>query len=265
MDICYVRFCILSTLGTPQALNDTSLVNNGRQTILAPADDRECFFIPLPCHLIEGYQPQQQSQPQPQQDYQEQSVLRIPDVYPGSEFFPSRIRIFPSRIAIKEFKYFNPKNGFQALGNMIRVAHPGSRIHILTFYPSRIPDPGSKGQKGTGSLIPDPDPQHWEQQSQEEDQIMGPTAFSLHYRIQKENATAARLRAGGDTEAADGGEGGFIEEFSFEVSDLLAEAENRRRAELNATRIVADIIRNISRILLVPRCGISRDTLIYYL
>jgi hypothetical protein len=24
-----------------------------------------------------------------------------------------------------------------------------------------IPDPGSGGQKGTGSQIPDPDPQHW--------------------------------------------------------------------------------------------------------
>jgi hypothetical protein len=23
------------------------------------------------------------------------------------------------------------------------------------------PDPGSRGQKGTGSRIPDPDPQHW--------------------------------------------------------------------------------------------------------
>ncbi len=171
MDIYYVRFCIPSTFGTPQALNDTSLVNNGRQTILAPADDRECFFIPLPCHLIEGYQPQQQSQPQ--QDYQEQ------------------------------------------------------------------------------------------QQQQQEDQLMGPTAFSLHYRIQKEKATAARLRAGGDPEVADEGEGGFLEEFSFEVSDLLAEAENRRRAELNATRIVADIIRNISRILLVPRCGMSYDTSFY--
>jgi hypothetical protein len=31
-----------------------------------------------------------------------------------------------SRIRIKEFKYFNPKNCFQALGNMIRVVHPGS-------------------------------------------------------------------------------------------------------------------------------------------
>jgi hypothetical protein len=45
------------------------------------------------------------------------AVLRIRDVYPGSEFFPSliqgqkdsRIRI---RISIKGFKYFNPKNGF---------------------------------------------------------------------------------------------------------------------------------------------------------
>ncbi len=24
-----------------------------------------------------------------------------------------------------------------------------------------IPDPGSRGQKGTGSWIPDPEPQHW--------------------------------------------------------------------------------------------------------
>jgi hypothetical protein len=50
------------------------------------------------------------------------------------------------RIRIKEFKYFNPKknNGFQALENMIRVVHPESRIRMLTFYLSRIPDPGVK-------------------------------------------------------------------------------------------------------------------------
>jgi hypothetical protein len=36
---------------------------------------------------------------------------------------------------------------------MIRVVHSGSRIRILTIYPSRIPDPRSKGQKDTGSLI----------------------------------------------------------------------------------------------------------------
>ncbi len=32
---------------------------------------------------------------------------------------------------------------------MIVVVHPGSRIRNLIFYPS--PDPGSRGQKGTGS------------------------------------------------------------------------------------------------------------------
>jgi hypothetical protein len=48
-----------------------------------------------------------------------------------------------TRIRIKEFKYYNPKNCFSALGNMIRIVHPGSRIH------------GSKRHR-----IPDPDPQH---------------------------------------------------------------------------------------------------------
>jgi hypothetical protein len=75
----------------------------------------------------------------------------IPD--PGSDFFHpgSRIRIFPSRIRIKEFKYFNPKKGFLSS----RKYDPGcsSRIRILTFYPSRIPDPGSRVQKGNGSRI----------------------------------------------------------------------------------------------------------------
>jgi hypothetical protein len=68
---------------------------------------------------------------------------QIPDS--GSKFFPSWIQIFSipdpgSQIRIKEFKYFNQKNGFSALRNMIRVFHPGSgsRIWILTFYPSRI-------------------------------------------------------------------------------------------------------------------------------
>ncbi len=44
---------------------------------------------------------------------------------------------------------------------MIRVVHAGSRIldQDPDFLP--IPDPGSRGQKDTGSLIPDPDPQHW--------------------------------------------------------------------------------------------------------
>jgi hypothetical protein len=34
---------------------------------------------------------------------------------------------------------------------MIRVVHPGSRILMLTFYPSRIPDPGVKKAPDPGS------------------------------------------------------------------------------------------------------------------
>ncbi len=89
----------------------------------------------------------------------EKSVLRIRDVYPGSH--PrSRIRIFPipdrgSRIRIKELKYFNPKKGFLSsrkydpgCSSLIRIPDPDSE-----FFPIPDPDPGSRGQKGTGSLI----------------------------------------------------------------------------------------------------------------
>ena len=41
------------------------------------------------------------------------------------------------------------------LGSGIR--DPGSGIRKKP-----IPDPGSRGHKGTGSRIPDPDPQHWQ-------------------------------------------------------------------------------------------------------
>ena len=60
----------------------------------------------------------------------------IPD--PGSEFFPSRM-LDPGS-ASKNLSILTKKNGFSALRNMIRVFHPGSgsRIWILTFYPSRI-------------------------------------------------------------------------------------------------------------------------------
>ncbi len=72
------------------------------------------------------------------------TVLRIWDVYAGSEFFPSRIQDPHWKI----FKYFNPNNRFLSP----RKYDPGcsSRIRILIFYPSRIqgsktapPDPGS--------------------------------------------------------------------------------------------------------------------------
>jgi hypothetical protein len=36
---------------------------------------------------------------------------------------------------------------------MIWVVHPGSRIRMLTFYPSRIPDPGVKKAPDPGSRI----------------------------------------------------------------------------------------------------------------
>ncbi len=72
-------------------------------------------------------------------------VLRIRDDYPGSEFFPSRI-------LVKEFKYFNPKKWL--LSSRKYDPSCSSRIRILTFYPFRIQ--GSKGHR-----IPDPDPQHW--------------------------------------------------------------------------------------------------------
>ncbi len=39
---------------------------------------------------------------------------------------------------------------------MILVVHPGSRIRILTFYPSRISDPGVKKALDPGFRIPDP-------------------------------------------------------------------------------------------------------------
>ncbi len=88
---------------------------------------------------------------------------------PGPTFFhpESRIRIrilsIPDpgfRIRIKEFKYFNPKNCFLSS----RKYDPGcsSRIRIPEPDPDflPIPDPRSRGQKGTGSRIPDLDPQH---------------------------------------------------------------------------------------------------------
>ncbi len=93
-------------------------------------------------------------------------MLRIRDVYPGSDFFLSRIPDLGSeffhpgsRIRIKEFKYFNPKKCFiisRKLGNMVRVFHPGSRSGSSLFiHPGsrihgskrhRIPDPGSGSQ-----------------------------------------------------------------------------------------------------------------------
>ncbi len=74
-------------------------------------------------------------------------LSRIPDPtysIPDPNFFHPG-----SRIHIKEFKYFNPKNCILSS----RKYDPGcsSRIRILVFLP--IPDPGSRDQNGTGSRI----------------------------------------------------------------------------------------------------------------
>ncbi len=103
-------------------------------------------------------------------------VLRIRDVYPGSRIrlfsIPdpgSRIRTVSipdpgSRILIKECKYFNPSKKQKKWFLSSKKYDPGCSSRIpdpdADFLPSRIPDPGSRGQKGTQSRIPDPDPQH---------------------------------------------------------------------------------------------------------
>ncbi len=69
------------------------------------------------------------------------SGMFVPD--PGSYFFPSRIYI-------KEFKYFNPKNSFLSPRkyDMGCSCSSGSGSWF-----SPIPDPGSRCQKSTGSRI----------------------------------------------------------------------------------------------------------------
>ncbi len=92
-----------------------------------------------------------------QNDFHEKtrSVLRIRDVYPGFwiRIFPSRIRIFSIPDPGSAFKCFNPQKLFLSS----RKYDPGcsSRICIPDPDPDFLPilDSGSRGQKGTGSLI----------------------------------------------------------------------------------------------------------------
>ncbi len=68
-----------------------------------------------------------------------ESGMFFPDptfFHPGSDFFPS------ARIRIKEFKYFNQKK---------RVSKLWKIWPRLTFYPSRILDPGIKKAPDPGS------------------------------------------------------------------------------------------------------------------
>ncbi len=84
-------------------------------------------------------------------------LLRIRDVYPGS-----RIRLFsipePNCLhpgsALKNFSILTPKNQKKWFLSS-RKYDPGcssrTRIRMLTFYPSQIPDPGAKKAPDPGS------------------------------------------------------------------------------------------------------------------
>jgi hypothetical protein len=94
--------------------------------------------------------------------YMEETVLRIRDVYPGSDFFPSRIPdpncLHPgSRILIKELKYFNPQKSKKKWFLRSKKYDPGCSSRIpdpdADFLPSRIPDPGVKKAPNPGSRI----------------------------------------------------------------------------------------------------------------
>ncbi len=85
-------------------------------------------------------------------------MLRIRDVFPGSEFSISdpgskRFRILNPAPHKRIEVFLTQKLVSKALGNMIRDVHLGSRMGILNFYPSWIQ--GSKRHR-----IPDPVPQH---------------------------------------------------------------------------------------------------------
>jgi hypothetical protein len=81
-------------------------------------------------------------------------MLRIRDIYPGSEFFSipdQNFSILDPGSASKEFKYFNAKKWFQSS----RKYDPGcsSRIRIPGPDPGflPIPDPGVKKAPDLGS------------------------------------------------------------------------------------------------------------------
>ncbi len=74
------------------------------------------------------------------------SGMFIPD--PGSKFFHPGSEFCPSRIRIKEFKYFNPKIDSKLLEIWSGLLIPDPDTDFLS-----IPNPWSRGPKGTGSWI----------------------------------------------------------------------------------------------------------------
>ncbi len=80
------------------------------------------------------------------------SGMFIPDptfFHPGSRI--RTVSITDPGSASKNLSILTPKKWFLTLENMIRIVHPGSRIQMLTFYPSWIPDPGVKKAPDPGS------------------------------------------------------------------------------------------------------------------
>ncbi len=67
---------------------------------------------------------------------------------PDPTFFHPESEFFPSLICIKEFKYFNPKMVSKLQEIWSRFFNPDPDPDFLP-----ISDPGSRGQKGTGSRI----------------------------------------------------------------------------------------------------------------
>ncbi len=125
-----------------------------------PAGDDHCVGpcerrAPVPGHRVERHE----DQAHPPTDHQQVCFILTNSVadpeclshIPDPTFFQSGSELFPSRIRIKEFKYFNPKKWFVSSRKYDPGFLSGSRIRILTIYPSRV----------AGSIIHRiPDPQH---------------------------------------------------------------------------------------------------------
>ncbi len=82
------------------------------------------------------------------------AVLRIRDVYPGSDFFSSRILDTHQRILVFYSKIMVSKLSEIWSRLFISDPNPGSGSWLFTR-------PGSRIQASKMHRIPDPDPQHW--------------------------------------------------------------------------------------------------------
>ncbi len=159
-------------------------------------------------------------------------VLRIRDVYPGSRILifthpGSRIQKQQQKRGVKKFDVipFYVATNFTKLYIILVLKcwrkKMWANFHIIielfaqkivttlskvwVWDPGSgkkpIPDPGSRGQKGTGSQIPDPDPQH----------CPGPTPLSARW---------VWLCCGGEYTLAAGGEGGGGQYFGRRKTQL---------------------------------------------